>query len=183
MKWRLEQDLIQLVLKKIGGFRGIFNGSGKSIENIFENIEDSNSYGGGLFCFISNGAVIENLTVSGNISSKWHTGGIAGNMPNGSAATIRNCINKVNIIGYNSAGGILGYGGATETAKVIIENCDNYGNINITEGAYLYTGAGGIAGNGITAIRNCNNYGKISGNYRMGGIVGYTSRKNNKLYE
>ncbi len=121
------------------------------------------------------------MNISGNISSKWHTGGIVGEIPNGNSTTIRNCTNKVNVTGVNAVGGILGYGGATETAQIIIENCNNYGDMTITEGSWGYTGAGGIAGSGITEITNCNNYGKISGNHRMGGIVAYTVRKNNKL--
>ena len=160
-------------------FEGFFNGNGSRIENIL--IVEEKNQSTGFFAYVKNGSIIENLTISGNISSKWHTGGIVGEIPNGNSTTIRNCTNKVNVTGVNSVGGILGYGGATETAQVIIENCNNYGDMTITEGSWGYTGAGGITGNGTTEIINCNNYGKISGNYRMGGIVAYTARKNNKL--
>ena len=157
-------------------FEGNFNGNENKIENMLI-VEENNNKDTGFFGKTRNNSIIENLTVSGNINSKWHTGGIVGEIPNGNSTTIRNCTNKVNVTGVNAVGGILGYGGATETAKVIIENCNNYGDITITEGSWGYTGAGGIAGSGITEIINCNNYGKISGNRRMGGIVAYTDGK------
>ena len=135
-----------------------------------------------MFVVISNGAVIENLTVSGNISSKWHTGGIAGGINNSQSATIRNCINKANVIGYNSAGGIVGFSDASNlTSNITIENCNNYGNVTITGGGYAYTGAGGISGAGGKQIINCNNYGNINGVYTMGGIVGYIAVQNAEI--
>ena len=148
----------------IGTFLGNFNGKEHTISKIYINAAEDDKNPKGLFGYAYD-AYIGNLTITGEINSNWHTGGIAGEA-NGS--TIENCQNKVDIIGYNMVGGIAG------TSAKKIEKCKNYGTLEITGNAYDYGGAGGIIGVSSfeeTEINNCINYGKITGLHNSGGIL------------
>ena len=148
----------------IGAFLGIFDGKEYTISNIYINAAEDDKKAKGLFGYAYD-AYIGNLTITGEINSNWHTGGIAGEA-NGS--TIENCQNKVDIIGYNMVGGIAG------TSAKKIEKCKNYGTLEITGNDYGYGGAGGIIGVSSfeeTEINNCINYGKITGLHNSGGIL------------
>ena len=159
--------------KVYGSFNGNFNGQGYEINNIYINHENEvpeNGYGigsaSGLFGVGNkNSTIIRNITITGTIKSKGHTGGIIGQ----NAKLIENCVNRADVTGYNMVGGIAGYE-CTEITK-----CINYGKNNITGRAYGYGGAGGIVGNATGIVDKCINYGEVSGNSPLGGICGFMS--------
>ena len=145
-----------------GTFRGNFNGKGHTISNIYINAAEDDKKAKGLFGYAYD-AYIGNLTITGEINSNWHTGGMIGE---GYGSTIKNCQNKANIVGYNKVGGIVGCDSAT------IKNCKNYGTIKLTGHDYANSGAGGIVGSKSNKIDLCENYGEIIGTPRTGGIIG-----------
>lgn len=136
-------------------FSGRYNGEKHTIKEL--NINTSNSVQG-LFGEVygyteQQYAIIENLTVEGNVTGSFMCGGIAGRT---AYATIRNCINKVNV---------------TSTSR---HGTESYtGNLSSTGGI-----VGRIALEGGDII-NCQNYGTITGNYgAIGGIVGWNRKGN-----
>lgn len=139
-------------------YTGTFNGGGYSVE-----------LNASLFTAIGDGAVIEDLTVTGTVSG----GGIAQAATGG---TISGCVNRAQISGID-CGGIVGI----VTGPVDIEECVNYGAVSAS-----YNRAGGIAGHIAggdgSVIRGCFNYGPVSsgslglnGAAGAGGIVGGVS--------
>lgn len=179
-------------------FKGIFDGKGHDLNNIYINTNRSCQ---GLFGYVELGE-IKNINIkSGSINGNEMVGGLVGcatevtidkvgnevtvNATNNHAggivsvidkrSKIKQCYNKGNIsanmnVDFSNAGGIIG---AIDSDNEIID-CYNVGNIS----ANLYTG--GIVG-GVTAeknkIINCYNTGNILGrqNDRKGGIVGSIS--------
>ena len=109
------------------------------------------------------GSVIENCVNEAAITSTGNNaGGIAGYAYN---ATIRNCVNKAAISGASNVGGIIG-GFVDNGSK--ISGCYNTGSVTATGSK-----AGGIFGGSSYAItvENCYNTGKITGS-TSGGIGG-----------
>ncbi len=174
-------------------FKGIFDGKGHKIDNLY--INTTNSYQG-LFGYAKSGE-IKNINIkSGNINGYYMVGSLAGGI---SGVTLSRVGNEVNVNATNNmAGGIVG----TMDEKSTILQCYNKGNISANWNID-YKGAGGIVGqvaNGeivdsynigsvisswysggiagmvvkMTKITNCYNAGNISGkkNERKGGIVG-----------
>ncbi len=198
-------------------FKGTFDGGYKTISNLTINGTDKV----GLFGFISEGAVknvtianaavattgatagilaaelrgvqVENVTVSGTVSSACYTGGVIGSLVGGSITkdtVIKNCVNNAAVITGNTGntecmtGGIVGYA-STRYGNTLIENCTNAGSV--TQNSGYGVGAGGIVGfltsesqntSGKTAaVKNCTNSGAVSGTGNVGGIggaVGYS---------
>lgn len=160
---------------KLGNtFKGYFDGQGYTVKGL--KIEGSSSTNYGLFGYISDGTV-KNLTVEGEIkitgngSSSYGTGGIAGCL-NGTSGAIENCINKAVITGSQNVGGIVGLvsGGYTSADKQI-KACANLAEIKSNS-----HNAGGIAGyiNGQVNVDSCYNRGDCtSGSNRAGGITAY----------
>lgn len=101
---------------------GYLDGNNCSIRNL--NISGTTA-GLGLFCALSAGGTISNLSVYGTVVGKTYTGGIAGR----NLGTIINCHNFANVShsGGNGAGGIAG----GNTGSII--NCYNYGEIKTTD--------------------------------------------------
>ncbi|WP_163320436.1 T9SS type A sorting domain-containing protein [Dysgonomonas sp. 520] len=160
----LTQDLygITTVIGTSANFSGVFNGNGYAID-----LNINTSTNAGLFGNAVN-ATIENLGITGNVTSSKSTGGICGWA---NLCTIMNCYNEATISSTASdAGGICGYGGSCN-----ISNCYNIGNIT-SGGSY----AGGISGCGSSAIiANCYNTGNVSlssinntSSVYVGGIAG-----------
>ena len=152
-------------------FCGHFDGRGHTIANIYINSLEGDKITRALFALIAENASISNLTITGDIQTNWHTGGIVAEGSNGNNCIISNCINKANIIGYNMVGGIAGRTIAT------IDNCKNYGTIEITGRDYGSSGTGGIVGQigeeiETIKVSKCENYGEIKGLNHIGGIVG-----------
>lgn len=168
-------------------YSGTFDGDKHTISGLQITATDANQ---GLFGLI-NGATIQNLKVSGEVSSsKSYVGGIVGKVQSG---TVKNCsftgtvttsasggyaggivggtVNSTTITGCSNkalvkggvVGGILGY-----TKNTTIQDCYNTGDINGQK-------AGGIVGQNTTKskITNAYNKGNISGTDRSGDITGF----------
>ena len=156
-------------------FSGTFNGNGFKIENIYENIEGY----GGLFGIGGDSLTIENISVSGEITTYNNpAGGIIGYIKANSVGIIKNCNSKTKIEVYNScAGGIIGNVNSTAVTTETQE-CSNEGDISAygTDGIeyrYEIGLAGGIMGAYGGKIINCQNSGDIFSENHAGGIGGY----------
>ncbi len=163
-------------------FKGSFDGQGYTVRLY---VKGSSSANYGLFGYISEGTV-KNLTVEGKIeitgngSSSYGTGGIAGCF-NGTSGVIENCINKAKITDSQNVGGITGsqnvggivglVSGGNSSADKQIKACANL--VEIKSNSH---NAGGIVGyiNGQVNVDSCYNRGDCtSGGYRAGGITAY----------
>lgn len=155
---------------------GTFDGNGKKI-TVSINATDPTVPGVGVFGN-TEGAVIKNLTISGEINYNANAPcvGFGGVVGFGSNTDITNCTNLANITA--SGHGAMGTGGiAGMLSDGVIEFCANAGNITVL--GNLYTG--GIVGrygrskNYSTSISNCVNIGTIKGIGDVGGIAGRSS--------
>lgn len=158
-------------------FKGTFDGCGHSISGI----SISGQKCAGLFGYIGQGGVVQNVTIkdsnfSQNGSTFW-AGGIAAKVVKG---TIQNChVKNTKIIHTTSSSSTYlgGIAGDAEGESRII-NCTFEGEVSGT--LYYIGGVVGTAnynsgGNKVTIV-NCANYGLIKGGRAgTGGIVGYTS--------
>ncbi len=143
------------------GFKGIFEGNGKVINNIQIGSEGTiiSITNAGLFGYVFGGE-IKNLGVKWNqINSTANAGGVVG-MASGS--TINNCYSTGKITG-EAVGGIAGI-----EINSKISNC--YSTATITGGLI-----GGIVGNSNGTISDCYTSGKVSGPGCSGGIAGQAS--------
>lgn len=150
-------------------FKGSFDGQGHTVSGL--SITGSASSNTGLFGYVDS-ATIENVTVQGSISltgngsSSYGAGGIAGQLY-GKAGAIRNCRSDVTVHGGQNVGGIVGYvaGGYSSAAKEIT-GCVNTGAVSSSS-----HNAGGIVGYiyGQVTVDSCYNRGSCtSGSYRAG---------------
>lgn len=144
-------------------YSGTFDGDKHTISGLQISATAANQ---GLFGLI-NGATIQNLKVSGKVSStKSYVGGIVGKVQSG---TIENCSFAGTVTTTKNdayAGGIAGYAGNSSSQKATIKGCANIGDI--TGGV-----VGGIAGYAkYSMLTNCYNTGSVNGVTRSGGIVG-----------
>ena len=154
----------------IANFSSTFNGQGYEIQNMYINTAEN----AGLFNSAS--GKIENLKVSGNITSTENSAGgiVAGISTVGINLEINKCENKAKVISSKkAAGGIAGV-----ENEIKITNCYNYGEIYSygTDRAYddYATGsAGGIVGTNCADIQDCGNEGNVSSSISAGGIIGY----------
>ena len=141
-------DLSGTDFTPIAVFTGTFNGQGHIISG-FSLKESGKDFG--LFRYVEEGAVIQNLTVSGDIcpdGSMEQIGGIVGT----NRGLIENCTFTGSLIAKKTAGGIAGLNAEEGT----ISNCTNRGTLTITKQG------GGIAGRNEGAIKNCTNEGGIN---------------------
>ncbi len=150
-------------------FKGIFDGKGYTISNIYIS-ETSNP--AGIFGYVGN-ATISNLTISnGTITQTGASqcaGGIVG-WVNGSSK-IEKCTNDgVKIItksasGNTEAGGIVGYINGSSIQTTTITWCTNYADVNNDSYSTGITCAGGIVGrhndSNYTNISLCKNFGSV----------------------
>ena len=129
-------------------FSGTFLGNGHTISGLEITAEGSYL---GLFRYLTETAVVQDLKIIGNIAplgSRSTVGGIAGS----NAGTIRNCHFDGSISGNDTVGGIAG----RNTLTGIIENCTVSGAVH---GGHF---AGGIAGSNAGVIRSCENSAAIN---------------------
>lgn len=121
-------------------FGGIFDGNGHTITLALSGEGDYR----GVFRYLQEGAVVQNLKVSGSISSEGsYIGGIVGS----NGGTVRKCSFDGSLSGKNSTGGIAGI---NEVSGQII-NCEGRGTV----AAQHYTG--GISGENYGTIVYCTN--------------------------
>ena len=153
-------------------FGGIFDGAGYVISDM--NISSSANTPTGLFGVI-NGGTVKNLTVSGVINAEVvdRVGGIVGTLTG--VSTIENCINKVDVTGKISVGGIIGY--VDSSSVKTITNCINLGEVNGSEnvgglvGYFYYRGE-------LSSSYNRGTVNATGTNGRVGGLVGYMNDGN-----
>lgn len=141
-------ELTGAELRSIPTFGGQFFGQGHTISGY--TMTDARSYTG-LFAYVQEHGVIDNLNVRGSVKTEggqYITGGIAGE----NRGEIRNCTFQGGISGEKYVGAICGY---NELTGIII-NCRSKGMIT---GSY-YTG--GIAGENVGNISSCINEAKIN---------------------
>ncbi|MDR1258926.1 MAG: hypothetical protein LBK65_06580 [Tannerellaceae bacterium] len=147
-------------------FRGVLDGNGKIIRNLYiGNMDVDNVYAAaGFFGHLGNGARIENLTISGGSiigggrEAVSRTGCLAGYLlcsvsEAKDSIVIRNChIRDMKVTGANTnvanTGGLIGEGysfsdGGGE-ASILIENCSYSGHMKALPSNFPYTG--GIVG-------------------------------------
>lgn len=148
-------------------FKGIFDGNGKTIRNLYIRSTETKEFSAtGLFGYVGNGAIIENLTIEGgkvagcSSQSISRTGSLAGyllcNVAGGEdSIIIKNCHNNgVTVTGgqtdYSNTGGLIGEGYAfcdsDGAVDITIEDCTNSGEVIAATSGFPYTG--GIIGKG-----------------------------------
>ena len=172
-------------------YRGTFDGSGKTISNLYIKAEKQEV---GLFGYTQE-STIKNLTIDNAsvtntanytgilvgdagykstlqnimISTKCqviggndYTGGIAGIL-DGNAS---NCVNYATVQGKEDVGGLFGRYDRTGNS---ITSCANYGNVTATS-----KNAGGLVGYFSSGtIQDCANYGDVKGTDRVAGMAGF----------
>ena len=141
-------DLTDVDFAGIPIFCGSFDGSGHTISGLSITQDGSDM---GLFRYVDDSALIQNLTVSGEVTpdgSRSAVGGIAGH----NAGKILNCFFDGTVSGANDVGGIVGINAVTG----ILDGCHASGSVT---GSHRI---GGIAGNNLGVIRSCNNRSQVN---------------------
>lgn len=129
-------------------FCGMFEGNHHTISGL--NIHEDGSVKG-LIRYLTEGAVIQNLSVRGNVlpqGSRSYIGSLVGN----NAGSVINCRFSGEIKGKDYVGGLVGSNEVTGT----IENCEVEGEI---QGVHF---VGGIAGENLGVIRDCSNFANVN---------------------
>ena len=191
------KNLGELSWEPIGvgnAYTGTFDGSGKTISNLyikaekreaglfgytfqstiknltFENANVTNTelYTGILVGDACYQTTLQNIKISTKcqiIGGKDYTGGIAGSL-DGNAY---NCVNYAMVQGQEDVGGLFGLYNRTGNSMTA---CANYGNVTATSKT-----VGGLVGYYSSGtIQDCANYGNIEGTYNVGGMAGYVSK-------
>lgn len=141
-------DLSDIDFVPVATFGGIFDGGGHRISGV--KIYGKGSHLG-LFRYVQPGAVIQNLSVYGDVSpdgSAEYVGGIAGE----NGGTIKNCSFSGKVFGKTSVGGICGY--ISESGST--SDCSFRGKV------YGKTYTGGICGQNFGKVENCDNRGAVN---------------------
>lgn len=136
-------DLTGVDFSGIPIFCGNFDGNGHTVSGLSITRDGSNV---GLFRYVGDSALIQNLTVSGKVTpdgSRSAVGGIAGH----NAGKIQNCFFDGTVSGSDDVGGIAGINAITG----IIDGCHSKGVIT---GDHR---VGGVVGNNLGVVRSCNN--------------------------
>ena len=90
-------------------FGGTFDGQGHTIGGLYINNSSQNQ---GLFGYIDKSAIVQNLIVTGSVTtSKEYTGGIVGRSPR-NKGTVRNCGFYGTVTATGTSGGVVGGGNA-----------------------------------------------------------------------
>ncbi len=156
--------------EKNNPFKGIFDGKGYTIDNVYINTSDICK---GIFGLVIDGE-IKNINLGKNSilsMSGSATGGIVGYMYG--TGKISNCKNHADI--EQTRGGIVGI----IAGSIIIRDCINYGNLDNASGGIVGSSNGRDWEEFVEVqhtIINCGNYGNIIKNTDsdfLGGIVGY----------
>ncbi|CAO3357799.1 MBG domain-containing protein [Azospirillum palustre] len=149
-----------------GRFRGTFAGLGNTISNL--TIDASSTDEIGLFSNAAAGSVVRDLILTGTVTGRAYTGGLAGR----GSGIVTNVTAAVAVTGTNYVGGLIGEmtGGSVT---------DSSGNSDVTGQSYVGGLIGRVDGAGITltrvhasgtVINNAN-----GGRFYNGGLVGYNN--------
>ena len=141
-------DLTGLPFASIPIFSGTFEGNGHTVSGLSITSDGSTQ---GLFRYLTATAVVQDLSVSGEIhpgGSRNEIGGIAGQ----NEGQIRNCNFSGTVSGGDYVGGLVGI----NTVTGIIESCQVDGELH---GDHF---VGGIAGENRGVIRNCSNSAQVN---------------------
>lgn len=141
-------DLTGYSFKPLPTFGGVFEGGGHTITGL-KITEDGSEMG--FFRYIQKGAVVRDLTISGQVipgGSAEEIGGIAG-VNNGS---LQNCVFRGTVRGNSSIGGIAGVN--QESGE--ISGCVSFGTITGK------SSAGGISGRNLGVLLKCENGARVN---------------------
>lgn len=177
-------------------FQGTFHGNGHTISGFSFEKKGSKT---GLFRTLTASAVVENLTVEGDLAPQG-SASQAGLLVGENYGTVSRCAAQGSVSGQEDIGGLVGLNGesgciqsCTSAAAVTgvtnvggitgqnlgaVENSSNTGEINTQADQETPTSVGGIAGLSRGTIRGCTNSGAVGYQhvgYNMGGIVGLQS--------
>ena len=142
-------------------FLGTFDGGGYEISGLY--INNRSALYQGLFGYLGEGAVVQNLGVSGSVAGYYHVGGVVGE----NHGTVSGCYNTGDVNGsYSNVGGVVGrnYG--------IVSDAYNTGEVS---GGNVHVG--GVAGYnaGYGDVIDSYNTGGVTGGGDVGGVVGFNN--------
>ena len=172
-------------------YTGTFDGSGKTISNLYikaekqqaglfgytfqstiknltfenANVTNTNNYTGILVGDAGYESSLQNIKISNTCQIKGGkcTGGIAGEL-DGNAY---NCVNYATVQGIQYIGGLCGYYSRSRTGNSMTA-CANYGNVTASN-----SNVGGLVGYFDSGtIQDCANYGGVKGTDRIAGMAG-----------
>jgi hypothetical protein len=165
-------------------FRGSFDGQGYEIRDLF--IKRPAKYGVGLFGFVDEGGLIEdigavNVTVTGGngvgglvgvnygiVSNSYSTGSVSGidlavgGLVGFNRGTVSNSYSTVSVTGDEGVGGLVGVNSDDDYVS------NSYFIGNVTGNDYV----GGLVGTNRGAVRNSYSTGNVRGSRWVGGLVG-----------
>jgi hypothetical protein len=150
-----------IIGNEVNSFTGVFDGDNRTISNF--SFSAPNSFYVGLFGYIDGpGAEIKDLRlIDPNIQGYRYIGALVGGLQNG---TITGCgIEGGTVSGTWFVGGLAGISDYYCT----ISHC--YSTVSVF-GSFIY--AGNLIGYNIGIISNCYSTGSVSGDQRVGGLVG-----------
>jgi hypothetical protein len=161
-------------------YKGHFDGQGYKITGF--NFTSNKNYFG-IFGVISTGALIENFSVYGTITSNVATSGVVG-YARDATPTIRNIHSYLNINNTKAGGRVGGILGSSVNGTIVVDRCTYSGTLdgNDAGGNGNYGGIVGYLNNNASAhlrITNCLFDGKLvnsaetPGNCTFGGMLGY----------
>lgn len=142
------------------GFSGVYIGDGFHISGLYINRPTSDYQG--LFGYCNGAAISDLFLVDSYVKGQTFTGGLAGELTNGSE--IINCgYDGIVHATWQHSGGLVGYlNGGT------MNYCSSSGNVN---GSSWLGGLAGSTLNGAV-VSNCYSRASVSGNGRVGGLIG-----------
>ena len=177
-------------------FRGVFKGNGNAISNL--RINRINEENVGLFGYVRDGAVVENLVLSGcSVTGGWARGtntsvGAVGGLVGDNHGTISNChmsgtvvvAGNFDVCAGGLAGGVFGVvsecsAAGTVTGRDFVGGLVgwNFGTMNRCFATASVTGStevGGLAGNNFNGtIKDCYATGSVTGEGAVGGLIGH----------
>lgn len=141
-------DLSDTDFNGIPIFCGTFDGNGHTISGLQLEADGSNT---GLFRYLTETAVVQNLRVTGHVTPNG-TASTVGGLAGSNAGTIENCSFDGKVAGIDSIGGLVGINALTG----IISQSSVTGIVN---GHHF---VGGIAGNNYGVIKSCENHAAIN---------------------
>jgi len=159
---------------------GHFDGQGHTISGLTYTTKKNYH---GFFGVISTGALIENFTIYGTITSSVATSGVVG-YARDATPTIRNVHSYLNINNTRAGSRLGGILGSSVNGTIVVENCTYSGTLdgNDAGGSGNYGGIVGYVNNNSAAhlrVTNClfdgelKNTAATPGGCTFGGMVGY----------